>query len=200
MNLSKNDEMAATRVILRPDLSPVFGVLDHESAERVHERLAAADALLAGIVEILNERGGVGFSSDGVLVEQEVSGQAMVRVLVENEKRSVGFAAELRPRNFFADAEHPWQPGRPPLVMATDAWDVDGAVSVRYKTRVAGRPFTIAEQLVELTEQRYDTAELAAEAFVAACEELAELALSREPSLPGWKPEIPASVGATPLA
>jgi hypothetical protein len=200
VTLSKNDEMAATRVTEHPDLSPVFGELDEERAERASERLAAADERLAGVVEILNERGGVGFASDGVALEQEISGQAMIKVLVENEKRSVGFAAELRPRNFFADADHPWQPGRPPLVMATDAWDVDGAVSVRYKTRVAGRPYTILEQIVELSEQRYDTVESAVEAFVAACEQLAELALSREPTLPGWKPEIPASVGAPPIA
>ena len=200
MILSKNDAMAATRITEHPELSPVFGELDEERAERVRERLTAADARLAGIVETLNERGGVGFSSEGVVLEQEISGQAMIRVLVENEKRSVGFAAQLRPRNFFADPEHPWQPGRPPLVMATDAWDVDGAVSVRYKTRVAGRPYTIAEQIVEVPEQRYDTVESAVEAFVAACEQLAELALSREPTLPGWKPEIPASVGAPRIA
>ena len=200
MIVSNNDDMTATRVTLRPELAPVFGEVDDERAERLYERLAAADALLSGIVETLNERGGIGFKSDGVLLEQEISGQAMIKVLVENEKRSVGFAAELRPRNFFADEDHPWQPGRPPLVMATDAWDVDGAVSVRYKTRVAGRPYTIAEQMVEISEQRYDTVESAVEAFVAACEQLAELALSREPTLPGWKPEIPASVGAPRIA
>ena len=71
---------------------------------------------------------------------------------------------------------------------------------MRYKTRVAGRPFTILEQVVEIAETRHDSVESAVEAFVAACERLAGLALSREPTLAGWKPEIPASVGAPPIA
>ena len=63
MIVSNNEAMAATRSHPdEPDLSPVFGELDHESAERVHERLVAADALLSGIVETLNERGGIGFT------------------------------------------------------------------------------------------------------------------------------------------
>ena len=192
--------MTTIRITERPDLSPVFGELDEEPAAQASDRLAAADAQLASVAETLNERGGVGFTTDGVVVEREISGQTMIKVLVENEKRSVGFAAELRPRNFFGDPEHPWQPGRPPMVMATDAWDVEGAVSVRYKTRVAGRPFTILEQVVEIAETRHDSVESALEAFVAACDRLAGLALSREPTLAGWKPEIPASVGAPPIA
>jgi hypothetical protein len=188
------------RITERPDLSPVLGELDEEPAAQASDRLAAADAQLASVAETLNERGGVGFTTHGVVVEREISGQTMIKVLVENEKRSVGFAAELRPRNFFGDPEYPWQPGRPPMAMATDAWDVEGAVSVRYKTRVAGRPFTILEQVVEIAETRHDSVGSAVEAFVAACERLAGLALSREPTLAGWKPEIPASVGAPPIA
>jgi hypothetical protein len=192
--------MTMTRITERPDLSGVFGELEEERARHATDRLADADAQLTAVAETLNERGGVGFTTDGVVVERELSGQTMIKVVVENEKRSVVFGAELRPRNFFGDPEHPWQPGRPPLAMATDAWDVEGAVSVRYKTRVGGRPFTILEQLVELAETRYETAESAVDAFVAACDRLAGLALSREPTLPGWKPEIPASVGAPPIA
>jgi hypothetical protein len=123
----------------------------------------------------------------------------MIKVLVENEKRNLGFAAELRPRNFFGHEDNPWQPGRPPMVMATDAWDVAGEVSVRFKTRVGGRPYTIQEQVVELAEKRYETAEEAVGAFVAICDRLTELALSKPPSLGGWKPEIPESVGAPPI-
>ena len=192
--------MTTIRITERPDLSPVFGELDEEPAVQASDRLAAADAQLASVAETLNERGGVGFTTHGVVVEREISGQTMIKVLVENEKRSVGFAAELRPRNFFGDPEHPWQPGRTPMMMATDAWDVEGAVSVRYKTRVGGRPFTILEQVVEIAETRHDSVGSAVEAFVAACERLAGLALSREPTLAGWKPEIPASVGAPPIA
>ena len=36
-------------------------------------------------------------ASEGVLLETELSGQAMIRVLVENAKKSVSFAAEIRP-------------------------------------------------------------------------------------------------------
>ena len=88
---------------------------------------------------------------------------------------------------------------QPPMVMATDAWDVAGEVSVRFKTRVGGRPYTIQEQVVELNEKRYETPEEAVEAFVAACDKLIELALSKEPKVDGWKPDIPESVGAPPI-
>ena len=82
--------------------------------------------------------------------------------------------------------------------MATDAWDVEGAVNVRFKTRVATRPYTIQEQVFAIDEARYETAESAVEAFVAACEKLVELALSRDPTVAAWKPEIPEEVGGPP--
>ena len=192
--------MTTIRITERPDLSPVLGELDEEPAAQASDRLAAADAQLASVAETLNERGGAGFTTDGVVVERELSGQTMIKVLVENEKRSVGFAAELRPRNFFGDPEYPWQPGRPPMVMATDAWDVAGEVSVRFKTRVGGRPYTIQEQVVELAEKRYESVAEAVAAFVEACDNLIGLALSKEPKVAGWKPDIPDSVGAPPIA
>jgi hypothetical protein len=34
---------------------------------------------------------------------------------------------------------------------------------------------------------------------VATCDKLIELALSKEPKVAGWKPEIPESVGAPPI-
>jgi hypothetical protein len=82
--------------------------------------------------------------------------------------------------------------------MATDAWDVEGAVNVRFKTRVATRPYTIQEQVLELDEGRSETAESAVAAFVATCEKLVELSLSREPTVAAWKPEIPEEVGSPP--
>ena len=193
--------MATARIATeKPDLVPVLGELDEEKSAALTEKLAAADRRLTEVAETLNERGGVGFATEGVVLEQEFSGQAQIKVLVENEKGTVGFAAELRPRNFFGDEDNPWQPGRPPMVMATDAWDVAGEVSVRFKTRVGGRPYTIQEQVVELDEQRYETADEAVDAFAAACERLAELALSKDPNVAGWKPEIPESVGGPPIA
>jgi hypothetical protein len=188
--------MASERVTEKPDLAPVLGELDENRTAALAGQLAGADERLASLAEKLNENGGVGFATDGVVVEQEWSGQAMIRVLVENEKRNVGFAAELRPRNFFGDEDNPWQPGRPPMVMATDAWDVAGEVSVRFKTRVSGRPYTIQEQIVELAEKRYETAEEAVAAFVGTCDNLIELALSKPPTVADWKPDIPESVGA----
>ena len=192
--------MAAERITEKPDLTPVLGGLDAEQAEALTSKLAGADERIGALSETLNERGGVGFTTEGVVLEREWSGQALIKVLVENEKRNVSFAAELRPQNFFGDEENPWQPGRPPMVMSTEAWDVAGEVSVRFKTRVGGRPYTIQEQVVELDEKRYDDAGESVDAFVAACDKLVELALSKEPKVAGWKPDIPESVGAPPVA
>jgi hypothetical protein len=192
--------VASVRITESPDLSPVFGKLDDERAASVQTRLAAIDERLTTLAEELNEAGGVGFATEGVLLDSELSGQAMVKFLVENTKRSVAFGAEIRPGNFFGDEENPWQPGQPPMVMWTEIWDVEGAVSVRFKTRVAGRPYTIQETIVDIPEKRYVTLEGVLKAFEAAAEKLAELARSREPTLPSWKPEIPESVGAPPIA
>jgi len=191
--------MASERITGKPDLVPVLGELEDEQAAALTEQLAGADERIAALAEKLNENGGVGFATDGIVVEQEWSGQAMIKALVENEKRNVGFAAELRPRNFFGDEDNPWQPGRPPMVMATDAWDVAGEVSVRFKTRVGGRPYTIQEQVVELAEKRHESAEEAVAAFVGTCDKLIELALSKPPKVGDWKPDIPESVGAPPI-
>jgi hypothetical protein len=192
--------MPTERITEKPDLAPVLGELEEEQASALTEQLAGADERIAALTEKLNEAGGVGFATEGVVLEQEWSGQAMIKVLVENEKRNVGFGAELRPQNFFGDENNPWQPGRPPMVMATDAWDVAGEVSVRFKTRVGGRPYTIQEQVVELAEKHYEKADDAVAAFVEACDKLIELALSKPPKVAGWKPDIPESVGAPPIA
>jgi hypothetical protein len=172
-----------------PDLSSVFGALEDAQRARVVELFEAADARLTGVRDALDGRTEAGWETEGVVLETEVSGQAMIKVLVEDAKGTLTFTAELRPRNFFGDEEHPWQPGKPPLKMATDAWDVEGSVDVRFKTRVAGRPYTIQEQVHELEEHRHETPEAAAEAFAAMCEELAELAMSREATVAAWKPE-----------
>jgi hypothetical protein len=188
------------RITESPDLSPVFGELDDERAASVRERLAAVDEQLSTLAGELNEKGGIGFATEGVLLDTELSGQAMVKVLLENAKRNLSFAAEIRPANFYGDEEHPWQPGQPPMKMWTETWDVEGALSVRFKTRVGGRPYTIQEQVVEIAEKRYVTIDATLKAFAAAVDKLADLAKSREPTLPAWKPDIPESVGAPPVA
>jgi hypothetical protein len=199
--LRQNVAVATSRISTEdPDLSPVLGELGDETAAKLSGELSSADARLTALVETLNERGGNGFASQGVVLESELSGQTMIRVLLEDAKGSVGFSAELRPKNFYGDEDHPWQPGRPPMVMETDGWDVGGEVTVRFKTRVQGRPYTIQEQVLELSDERYETAEEAVAAFAALCTRIEQLALSREPTLGGWKPEIPESVGGPPVA
>src|SRR4051795_8851723 len=190
--MRQNVAVATSRISTEsPDLSPVLGELDEEAAARLSGELAAADDRLTELVETLNERGGNGFASQGIVLESELSGQTMIRVLLEDAKGSVGFSAELRPKNFYGDDDHPWQPGRPPMVMETDRWDVGGEVTVRFKTRVQGRPYTIQEQVVEIADERYETPGEAVAAFTALIDRLAQLALSHEPTLQGWKPEIP---------
>jgi hypothetical protein len=183
-----------------PDLSSVLGELEEEQATMLAEGLSETDAQLAELTDTLNDRGGNEFHTDGVVLETEVSGQTMIKALLEDGKGTVGFAAELRPRNFYGLEDHPWQPGRPPMVMDTDAWDVGGEITVRFKTRVQGRPYTIQEQVLEIADERYESADEAVAAFRAVCERLRKLALSREPTLAGWKPEIPESVGGPPLS
>ena len=182
--------MATNRISTdHPDLTPVFGTLDDDRAARVNELLEQADARLSDLLEKLAATTGTVWKSDGVVLETAVSGQASIDVLVEEAGGKVSFALQLRPRNFFPTEEEMWYPGRKPLVMATDAWDIDGSVAVRFKTRVQGRPYTIQEPVAEIEEKRYEEAVAAAEAFAARADELIELALSRDPTVEAWHPE-----------
>src|SRR5579871_1489998 len=101
--------MASARISTdKPDLSPVFGELDDDAAAKLGEILAGADARITGTVEKLNEQvADAGFTTEGVILDTELSGQAMIHVLFENTKRSVTFTAELRPHNFYGDEENP---------------------------------------------------------------------------------------------
>lgn len=192
--------MATVRIATdQPDLTPVFGPLDDEQKARVVGHLVTADARLTALHETLSEQQpDCGWETEGVVLDTEISGQASIHVKVEDAKGTITFAAELRPGNFFGDEDNPWQPGRPPLVMATDAWDVEGSIDVRFRARVAGRPYTIQEQVHELEERRHDTPDAAAEAFAALCAELADLALSREATLLAWKPDAVEAKGGPP--
>jgi hypothetical protein len=181
--------MPSTPISEHPDLTPVFGPLADGDRDRIFELLDEADHRMAEIHEELAAQG-PSWKADGVVLTTEVSGQASIDLLLEEERGRLTFAGQLRPRNFFPTEDEMWQPGRPPLVMATDAWDVDGAVSVRFKTRVGGRPFTIQEHVEEIEERRYESAAIAAEAFARLCTKLARLARSREPTVEAWKPNI----------
>ncbi len=174
------------------DLGVVLGVLDEDQRATIIAALAAADARLAAVHEALAAHDEREWRTDGVVLETSISGQTSLDVVVEESTGKLTFSAQLRPRNFFPTETGMWQPGRPPLRMLTDAWDVDGGVAVRFRTRVSGRPYTIQQQVEEIAEQRYDDPVAAVEAFAAVCEKLAGLALSREPTVEAWKPAEPA--------
>ncbi len=171
-----------------PDLSPVLGQLSDEQHANVLAQLEAADRRLSEAAAALAERGPLTWRWAGVVLELADSGQTSIDAVLQEMTAKLSFTAQLRPWNFFPTEAGMWQPGKRPLQMATDAWDVDGAISVRFKTRVAGRPFTIQQHALEFPEERYGDAVSAAVGFASRCVELAELALSREPSVEAWKP------------
>ncbi len=162
------------------DLTPVFGELDDDTKGRVLEELRRADATLVAL------RDELGLEGDGLTLERYPSGQTEVAGLMRGAEGKLTFEAGLRPRNFFS--ESPWQPGRPPRAMITDAWDVDGYVRVMVRRPVGGHKYTIQETGAEIEERRFESATEAAAGIAAVCEQLAELARSREPTVDAWAP------------
>jgi hypothetical protein len=162
------------------DLKPVFGELDDATKSRVLEELRRGHATLVAVRDELSLEG------EGVVLSTYPSGQTEVACLVNLADGKLRFEASLRPRNFFS--ESPWQPGHAPRPMVTDAWDVDGFVRVMVRRPVAGHKYTIEETGAEIEEQRFDSATDAAAALAAACDQLAELARSREPTVEAWAP------------
>jgi hypothetical protein len=179
-----------------PDLSVVFGELDEGQRAAVQEQLDAAGARLTELAATLGERSGRTWETAGVGVEVYESGQAMVTGVVKDAAEGITFSIELRPRNFFAD-DRPWRPGEAPRAMSTDAWDVEGEALVMKVTRVSGRKYTIQESAADLEEQRHDTPEAAAAALASYAEQLAELALSRDPVAASWQSDVD-EIGAPP--
>ena len=96
------------------------------------------------------------------------------------------FETSLRPRNFFS--ESPWQPGRAPRSMITNAWDTDGYIRVMVRRLVGGHKYTIQETGAEIDELHFESAVEAAAGLAAVCEQLAELARSREATVDAWTP------------
>ena len=171
-----------------PNLSPVLGLLTGEQRGRILRRIEAADARLGEVAETLRAKSTAEWRYEGIVLSWAESGQISFDVLLEESTGKLSFTAQLRPGNFFPSEDEMWQPGKPPLKMATDAWDVDGSVAVRFKTRVGGRPARIQQQVVELAERHLEDPVEAGEAFAGLCDELAELALSREPTVEAWRP------------
>ena len=162
------------------DLTPVFGALDDETKGRVLEELLRADAALVAM------RDELGLEGDGLTLEQYPSGQAEVIGVLRGGEGKLTFETGLRPRNFFS--ESPWQPGRAPRAMMTNAWDADGYVRVMVRRPVGGHKYTIQETGAEIDEQHFESPVDAAAGLAAICEQLTELARSREPTVDAWAP------------
>jgi hypothetical protein len=171
------------------DLSVVFGELDDDQRAAVQDRLDAGSKVLTDLAATLGERSGRGWDVKGPSIEVYDSGQAMITGVVKDDAEGITFDVELRPSNFFDDVR-PWRPGEPPRAMSTEAWDVEGEALVLKTTKVSGRKYTIQETAGELEEERFDSPEDAAAAFVSFAERLAELALSRDPVAAAWQSDI----------
>ena len=162
------------------DLTPVFGELDDATKSGVLDELRRGQAALAAV------RDELGLEGEGLTLERYPSGQTEVAGMLRGAEGKLTFEAGLRPRNFFS--ETPWQPGRAPRAMLTDAWDVDGYVKVMVRKPVGGHKYTIQETGAEIEERRYESAAEAAAAIADVCTRLAELARSREPTVEAWAP------------
>ncbi len=170
------------------NLSPVLGPLTGPQRASIVERLTSADNRLGEIAETLAGQDDAEWSYEGVVLTLSESGQTSIDAALAESTGKVAFTAQLRPGNFFPTEVGMWQPGRAPLRMSTDSWDVDGGLSIRYRKRITGRPFVITDQVVEIDERHFDDPVGAVAAFAEVCDELAELALSREATVEAWRP------------
>jgi hypothetical protein len=172
------------------DIGIVLGQLDDGLRAQVEEQLEAAGKRLTELTATLTERSGRdSWKTEGAHVEVFESGQSMIRGLVEDPEAGIEFNVELRPSNFFDEAR-PWRPGQPPMQMDASAWDVEGEVLVMKVAKVSGRKYTIQESAAELEEQQHDTPEAAVGAFAKYVEDMAELALSRDPVATAWQSDV----------
>ena len=172
------------------DISLVLGELGEERRGQIQEQLDGIDRRLEELTETLAERSGrESWQPDTVRVEVFESGQSMIKAGVSDPEEGMEFGVELRPSNFF-DAGSPWRPGQPPRPMNTTAWDVEGEALVRRVAKVSGRKYTIQESVAELEEQRLDSAEEAVAVFVKYVDDMAELAVSRDPVVAAWQSDV----------
>jgi hypothetical protein len=172
------------------DIALVLGELDDDRRAQIQEQLDAAGARLEEVAATLAERSGTdNWTTRGVRVEVYESGQSLIKGSVKGTDPELEFGVELRPSNFFDDAR-PWRPGEPPRPMNTSAWDVEGEVLVMRVAKVSGRKYTIQESAAELEEQRHDSADDAVAAFTAYVDQMADLALSRDPTTEAWQSDV----------
>jgi hypothetical protein len=180
----------ATETTEEHDITLVLGDLTDEQRSAIDEQLEAAGARLTELTASLAERSGRDtWRTTGVHVELFESGQTMIKGLVEDTDVDIEFNVELRPSNFFDEAR-PWRPGEPPRHMGSGQWDVEGEVLVMRVAKVAGRKYTIQETAAELEESRHASPEEAVSAFAKYVDDLAELALSREPTTEAWQSDV----------
>src|SRR5262245_27026439 len=173
-----------------PDISLVLGELDDEQRAGLQEQLDAVGARLDELTSTLTERSGRdSWTTKGVHVEVYDSGQAMIKGVVEDTEEEMEFNVELRPSNFFDEAR-PWRPGEPPRHMQTGSWNVEGEALVMRVAKVSGRKYTIQETAAELEEQTFDSPDEAVAAFARYVDDLAELALSRDPTTEAWQSDV----------
>jgi hypothetical protein len=173
------------------DIALVLGDLTDEQRSTIDQQLDAVGAKLTELTATLAERSGRDtWQTGGVRVELFESGQTMIKGAVEDTDVDIEFNVELRPSNFFDETDRPWRPGQPPRPMSSSAWDVEGEALVMRVAKVSGRKYTIQENVAELDEQRFDTPEEAVAAFAKYVDDLAELALSREPTTEAWQSDV----------
>jgi hypothetical protein len=173
----------------KPDIALVLGELDDDRRATIQEQLDAVEAKLNEVTAALTERSGRdSWRTTGVHVEVYESGQAMIKGIVDDPEEEIEFNVELRPSNFFD--ERPWRPGQPPMHMETSEWNVEGEALVMRVAKVSGRKYTIQETAAELEESRHDSPEAAVAAFAKYVDDLAELALSREPTTEAWQSDV----------
>ena len=148
----------------RPDLTPVFGMLDPAERQRVEIELDRAQERLIGLRDALAGRSDRRWATTGVQLETLPSGQACITGCVESDELT--FDVELRPCNFFDGGA--WYPGEEPKKMADDAWDVEASVLVISDAAVD----TGQQQVMELAGGRH---RIAADACAALAEVTAQL-------------------------
>jgi hypothetical protein len=174
----------------KPDLALVLGDISDDQRTAIQEQLDAVDARLTELTAALTERSGRdSWATKGVRVEVYESGQAMIKGGVEDTEEEMEFNVELRPSNFFDEAR-PWRPGQPPLHMQTSSWNVEGEALVMRVAKVSGRKYTIQETAAELEEQSFDSPEAAVAGFAKYVDDLAEIALSRDPTTEAWQSDV----------
>ena len=174
----------------KPEIGLVLGELDDDRRAAIQQQLDAVDEKLAGVVAQLTDRSGRdSWRTSGVHVEVYESGQAMIKAIVDDPEEELEFNVELRPGNFFDD-ERPWRPGQPPRHMETSEWNVEGEALVMRVAKVSGRKYTIQETAAELEEESFESPEDAVAGFAKFVDELATLALSRDPTTEAWQSDV----------